>query len=157
MVIYKITNKVNGKQYIGQTIRNLNTRITEHKSSNSAVGKAIQKYGIDNFLIEVIDEVETVEQLNKLEEKYVTLEFVNSNKTYNSRLGGGNFGKHSDETKLKLSLSKSGEKTQILAKKEKITNLLGISTPMKLSKKCHIKVTRMVCMVGLEISTHYTV
>lgn len=57
MYIYILTNKKNGKQYVGQTIetRPLD-RITEHfySSSKQIIGSAIRKYGKENFNIKVI-------------------------------------------------------------------------------------------------------
>lgn len=49
--IYKITNKINGKNYIGQTTMNLKDRLTCHKSpsANMVISKAIKKYGWNNF------------------------------------------------------------------------------------------------------------
>ena len=59
-IIYKITNKINGKVYIGETIRPLNTRWNRHLS-NARSGKkehlycSMREYGIENFSIEEID------------------------------------------------------------------------------------------------------
>ena len=63
--IYKITNILNNKIYIGQTIRQPSLRWNEHKSeslcSTSKHGRlyhlhcAIRKYGVDSFIFEVID------------------------------------------------------------------------------------------------------
>lgn len=58
MVIYKITNLLNGKCYIGQAVGSLKNRMYHHKSKGSgcdAISNAIQKYGWDNFTYEVID------------------------------------------------------------------------------------------------------
>ena len=61
--IYKITNKENGKIYIGKTVNTIQERWHEHISeafngniSNSLIHKAIVKYGIDAFLVEEIGE-----------------------------------------------------------------------------------------------------
>ena len=48
-LIYKHTNKINGKSYIGQTSRSINERLNEHLKSDSVFGKALRKYGIENF------------------------------------------------------------------------------------------------------------
>lgn len=52
--IYMITNKLDGKKYIGKSVR-LHTRWNEHKraTSNTAISKAIRKYGVDNFEFQV--------------------------------------------------------------------------------------------------------
>ena len=62
--IYKITNTVNGKCYIGQS-NDIHRRFSEHKSLNyrkeypdKILYKAISKYGIDKFIFEVIEECE---------------------------------------------------------------------------------------------------
>lgn len=64
--IYKITNKINGKSYIGQTSQKVEDRWNEHKrgktSKNSPLKRAIEKYGWDNFTKEVIDTAETFEE-----------------------------------------------------------------------------------------------
>ena len=56
-IIYRITNLVNGKIYIGQTIRVLKERIKQHKSvnRNSPIHLAIKKYGFCNFKIEEVE------------------------------------------------------------------------------------------------------
>ena len=64
--IYKITNLINGKAYIGQTCQKVETRWAEHKrgktSTNSPLKRAIEKYGWDNFSKEVIDTADTLEE-----------------------------------------------------------------------------------------------
>ena len=66
-VIYKITNKFNCKDYIGQTVQTLKERFKQHTKADSVIGHAIRKYGRKNFTIEVIEECETREQLNERE------------------------------------------------------------------------------------------
>ena len=61
--IYKITNKINNKVYIGQTINSLEKRFKQHLSEakqgkNCRLHSAIRKYGIDAFVIEPIEKVE---------------------------------------------------------------------------------------------------
>jgi group I intron endonuclease len=57
--IYKITNTINKKIYIGQTIKSIIDRFKGHclkaSISISAIFNAINKYGKENFLIEQID------------------------------------------------------------------------------------------------------
>ena len=67
MIIYKITNKINGKIYIGQTIQTLNARMRQHLSppkshTISAIDAALKKYSINSFTIEIIDAAESIEE-----------------------------------------------------------------------------------------------
>ena len=58
--IYKITNTVNGKVYVGQTVRSINHRWSQHLYVNSTctrMNAAIKKYGKENFRIDVIENV----------------------------------------------------------------------------------------------------
>ena len=71
MIIYKIENLLNGKCYIGQTIRPLNERLGEHLRHSSYIGRALNKYGIENFDIREIDAASTIEELNKKEIYYI--------------------------------------------------------------------------------------
>jgi group I intron endonuclease len=76
MLIYKATNKINGKVYIGQTVRTLEARKSGHvqsakKGSKNHFHRAIRKYGIDNFDFEVVCEATTKEELNELEKYYI--------------------------------------------------------------------------------------
>lgn len=71
MLIYKVTNKINNKSYIGLTTRTLEERKSEHLrhtySENTYFHRAINKYGKENFLWEIIDD--TSKSLKELKEK----------------------------------------------------------------------------------------
>jgi len=111
MIIYKITNKINGKYYIGQTIHSLKNRWKSHKADMNrfdyALQRALKKYGVENFTINEIDKGDNQEELNKKECFWI--EYHNSMTPfgYNIRNGGAN-GKLSEETKQKISRSKMG-------------------------------------------------
>lgn len=73
-IIYKITNKVNNKHYIGITQnRSVAQRWNEHLRSDSAIGKAIELYGVHSFTFEVLEQHEYIseEKLRELETKYI--------------------------------------------------------------------------------------
>lgn len=121
--VYKFTNKINGKVYIGVTKRKLETRKSEHilLSKNSPkfhFHQAIKKYGIDNFTEEVLTEAKTKDKANQLEIHYISLEdsYVNG---YNMTEGGGNRGEfnHSEESKRKMSIAHKGK---VLSENQKI-------------------------------------
>ena len=91
--IYKITNKVNGKSYIGQTIQSVKERFYQHCATkcsqailNMVIHKAINKYGKSNFTIEVIEEVESTNLNDR--ERYWIRYYDSYNNGYNSTEGG---------------------------------------------------------------------
>jgi hypothetical protein len=110
MVIYKITNNINGKVYIGQTVTTVQNRWRQHitqssRKNRSALHSAIEKYGKENFALESIDSAISIEELNFKEEFWITqLNSVVPN-GYNLRPGGNNK-RHHIETKRKLSLNR---------------------------------------------------
>lgn len=87
MIIYKITNKKNGKTYIGQTKKALAERVKGHLSRKSKIGKAMIEDGIENFDISVIDYADTQKELDELERFWIS--FYNACETgYNTLKGG---------------------------------------------------------------------
>ena len=91
--IYKITNKLNDKVYIGQTVKSCQKRWTQHKNNSNkeyfsqiVLYKAFNKYGIENFNFEEIEEVPN-EELDEREKYWI--EYYDSYfNGYNSTLGG---------------------------------------------------------------------
>lgn len=110
--IYKITNKINSKQYFGQTRQPPNRRWSQHKQAAKNGGKmilynAIRLYGVENFTFEVICECETLEELNAKEIEYISINNSLSPNGYNAGKGGDNYEK-TPETRAKLSASNKG-------------------------------------------------
>lgn len=87
-IIYKITNNVNGKSYIGQTRQGIQFRWCQHTNSkdNSYFHKAIRKYGKDNFTIDILEEC-PVEILNEREIFYIA-KYDTFKNGYNLTIGG---------------------------------------------------------------------
>lgn len=77
MLIYKITNDVNDKLYIGQTTKSLEERIAGHRNSmvsgvNTHIYNAMRKYGWEHFHFEiVVDNIQDQDTLNDLEAYYI--------------------------------------------------------------------------------------
>jgi hypothetical protein len=88
--IYKIVNKINGKEYIGKHItKNINDG---YMGSGKYIKRAIKKYGLENFTKEILFVFENEEEMNRKEKEIVTEEYCNQN-TYNLCVGGhGGFG-----------------------------------------------------------------
>lgn len=111
MIVYKITNILNGKLYFGITKYSLQKRWNEHKckskSGKSHLYLAIRKYGITNFIIEKICECKTEYEMYDLEVYFIKLHKTNNpDFGYNNSIGGefSSKGKKlSEETKLKIS------------------------------------------------------
>lgn len=95
MVIYKITNLLNGKIYVGQTQRSFEERISEHKYHGKLyIDREIKKYGWENFKAEIIEECQTVEELNEREIFWIaTLNTLKPN-GYNLTVGGSGCYEH---------------------------------------------------------------
>ena len=87
--IYKITNKINKKVYIGQSI-NINARWKEHlnnaQTKDNVIYKAMRKYGIENFVFEIVELCS--EYLLDEREKYWIQYYDSYNNGYNMSLGG---------------------------------------------------------------------
>ncbi|PPD54336.1 MAG: hypothetical protein CTY12_03325 [Methylotenera sp.] len=107
--IYKHTSP-SGKSYIGQT-NNISRRIIEHRSSDKcrAFHNAIQKYGWDSFVTEILATVQTIEESNELETKFITEHNTLTPNGYNLTSGGDNK-IISEETRLLISQAKQGAK-----------------------------------------------
>ena len=115
--IYMIKNKINGKIYIGQTIRPIETRFQQHQKRISkcrAIYNAIKKYGWNNFEKDWYECPD--EDLNFDEELLIREMGTLSPYGYNLREGGGNCGKWSEESKQKLSESQRGDKHHMFGK-----------------------------------------
>ena len=110
MVIYKITNQINGKIYIGQTVRALEERMRQHKrNSKTAIDRALHKYGAENFSVEVIDTAETPEELNAKEIAWIASYNSMAPNGYNLCKGGESTSgfKHREESKRKMAIAKA--------------------------------------------------
>lgn len=90
--IYKITNNVNGKVYIGKTQRTIEIRWKEHqrdcfnKDKDNKLYRAIRKYGIENFSVEKIEYVDDSELSYK--ESYYIKKYNSFYEGYNLTFGG---------------------------------------------------------------------
>lgn len=123
--IYKITNIIDGKFYIGKTHYDVPKRIYAHiwtslnrDDRNSRIHNAIRKYGQENFIVDIIDEADSSEELNAKEIYWIkTLNAQDPKIGYNIAKGGeGGIGgpmfaghKHTAETRAKMSLDRKGE------------------------------------------------
>jgi len=138
-VIYKITNTVNGKFYIGQTIMRLENRWGKHKSDAKTgagwvLASAIRKYGADAFIIEVVEEHECKDSLNAAEIRLI----ADLRPDYNSCAGGGGLGSPIPEVREKISRTTKGrkksEETRSKMSQAQIGKVLSPETVAKIQK-----------------------
>lgn len=100
MIIYKTTNKINGKIYIGLDSRNN----PKYLGSGTYIKSAIKKYGKENFTKEILQECNSVNELKTAEIYWIKQLNSKAPNGYNLTNGGdGCFGyKHTKETRQKL-------------------------------------------------------
>lgn len=148
-IIYKVTNKINGKVYIGQTIRSLSKRRATHYndayrgSYGSVFHNSLNKYSGKDFMWEIIEYCSSKEELDEMEFHYIKQYNSLSPNGYNLTLGGdGIVGfKFTEEQKHKLSIIRKGRKMTETARIKLIKNhadfsgknnpMYGTISPMK--------------------------
>ena len=108
--IYRITNLINGKTYIGQhKYKKLND---EYMGSGVLIKRAIKKHGIENFKKEILySRIQYKETADDMERFAIAKERAIGKAEYNIANGGNGTGTVSDETKQKISKSRSGKPT----------------------------------------------
>lgn len=112
-VVYLIFNKVKGKMYVGQTVRTIEERFKEHaKRKTTLIGKAIRKYGAENFSIEVLKRCYSKAELDAWEIFFIAALKTRFPIGYNMTDGGeGSLGvERTAETRAKISAANTGKK-----------------------------------------------
>lgn len=157
MEIYKITNIINGKIYIGQTIRPVAYRFNRHINDainnklDTHFARAIRKYGPDKWELQIIDNAETQDELNQKEQYWIR--FYNSvEEGYNetdaiNKCGGNTYQSKTEEEmgviKEKIRQTKIGYKNPMARKIKRIniiTNEIEIfDTLISCAKACGIQ------------------
>ena len=85
-VVYKITNLINNKIYVG--VHQTENIHDGYFGSGVALKKAVSKYGKESFSKEITHICDTKEQMFEIERSIVTEEFINRQDTYNCKVGG---------------------------------------------------------------------
>jgi group I intron endonuclease len=139
MKVYLITNEVNGKQYVGQTVKTIEKRWKQHLRDVKRVTlphlyNAMAKYGIDKFSIQELHSAVTQEELDFVEIFYISLLDTKSPNGYNLTSGGATGAAHtghahSEETKsfLKKRFTGAGNANFGKHKSDSTKKLMSIS------------------------------
>ena len=133
--VYVHINKINGKMYVGQTCQKPEDRWKSGYGyrKNTHFGKAIKKYGWDNF-----EHIIVAENLDKEKANYIEMLLIsgyntqNQNEGYNHTAGGEgmtNF-KHTEESKKKMSEANKGKHLSEETKKKISIRLSGVNNPL---------------------------
>jgi group I intron endonuclease len=118
-IVYKITNRINHKCYVGFTRRTLEQRWKSHISASIGKSKfrfhsAIRKYGVDNWNKEILEKTHNIEFAKILEKKHIQLYNSCDRRCGYNATDGGTGGwvvpdSKIDSWKEKLSLANSGK------------------------------------------------
>ena len=142
--IYKITNKINGKIYIGQTITPIQNRMSKHYSraktgtNLTGIDAAIKKYGKDNFEIEQVVECPN-EDLNQQEQFYIS-KYKSFENGYNLTTGG-----QLGTTSLNIDINMAIQKYQELQSVELVAKYFGC---------CKETMSKLLKVNGIKIKPH---
>lgn len=115
MFIYKITNNLNNKCYIGQTIHQAEERWKRHQQDalsnrlDTHFARAIRLYGVENFSLEVIDTANSQEELTHKESYWIKY-YDSINNGYNETFASEKCGGNTYFTKTESELELIGEK-----------------------------------------------
>ena len=169
--VYKLTNTVNGKIYIGSTI-SFGERWYKHFEDVKNNGcrrlkSAIKKYGKDVFEAEVLEYVEaTRERLCEREQHFLDtlLPFDNDGYNINKTASPSNFGTvHTDESKQRMSDAKKGEKNPMWGRTNKsetrvafFKKMVGIKRTDDQRAKCGKHLAKPVCCYTTTGELHAT-
>lgn len=128
MVVYKITNLINNKVYIGITTIDPEKRKKQHfsikRSGCPRLVKAFKKYGIENFEWKILDQASTIQELTKKEVNYI-FQFKSNNPKYGYNILSGGFTNEGaiESRKTEIYDAKTGEVFDSIKKASEFYNI----------------------------------
>lgn len=114
-VVYKTTNLVNSKYYIG--VHRTNDPNDDYLGSGKLIKRAIKKYGVSSFKKEILFLFDSVEDAYNKEKELVTLEEINSEICYNLKEGGeGGWGYVNNNPKIRIPKNQKAQRAMMETK-----------------------------------------
>lgn len=133
MLVYKVTNIINERAYVGITTFSFEKRWKEHikcsvtRNPKQLIHRALKKYGIQSFKREIIDEAEDLDVLYEKERYWINKLGTKIPFGYNMTDGGEGYygGIMSESTRKRISSSRSGTKHSSITKEKISLSLKG--------------------------------
>lgn len=167
IIVYKTTNKINNKFYLGvhnchATCKSKYSKDCKYLGSGFVLKKAIKKYGRLNFIRETLMEFDTSEEAYDYEAWLVNDYMINRPDCYNIQVGGNSgprlFGMdhpkygthHSEETRSKISKANTGRTYPPITSE---TRALLSETQKDLWADEHVRTKRISRLTGREVSS----
>jgi len=148
MYVYKITNIVNKKIYIGITATSMGNRISSYRSATKSqkpnkhrVIMAMKKYGFENFSFEIVFETNNKEELKKKEIELIAF-YKSTNVSVGYNVSPGGF-LHSQESLKKKSDANKGKKLSKEHKEKISASLIGHEVSEKVVQNARIQALKI--------------
>ena len=109
-VVYDLIDITSDREYVGQTVQPVEKRFKEHFYEKTYIGNAMRAIGKENFLIVILKECDSKEELDRWEKHLIKSRDTLAPNGYNLREGGEGGGKLCAESIAKMSASRKGKK-----------------------------------------------
>lgn len=138
--LYKITNLVNNKIYVGvHQTKNLDD---DYMGSGKIIRKAIEKYGVDNFRKEIMEFFSDYESMMSREREIINEEFLSRDDVYNLKIGGTGGFEYITKNRLNLTREVLSKRTESIRLNHKLNPRKVVGVPHTGETKMHLSAVR---------------
>jgi group I intron endonuclease len=156
-IVYLITNSVNGKVYVGKTMKTLAERWRSHvhyakQGYDLLLSRAIRKYGSENFFIEELCQAESEDELNSLEQFHIArLSSYLTDNGYNATAGGDGLHDTTGEVRRRIGQKLRGRP---LSAQHKSAIYCGFTEKSREQTKTNLGKLKSYCKNGHELGVN---